>query len=175
MDCSKRDEEDSSSDSDVKHAPNSRYNPPHYNSTTTKATTAATSNNDAKALLISASDKAGMQNIDRNRINAILLRESGDSAFIRRQRELDDKSEARIRDMKKRLRDKDSVVTSDGYDWRKALIRSTIDPLLQSYRKKRRRRSTCAVIDMDGFFISCHTLIDPTLADVPACVGGTSM
>ena len=36
----------------------------------------------ASALLISASDKAGMAGIDRERINAILMRESGKSDFM---------------------------------------------------------------------------------------------
>lgn len=126
---------------------------------------------DAKALLISASDKAGMQNVDRERINAILMRESGNSAFMQRQRKMDEKSEEKIRDMKRKLQEKDAA----GGDWRKHLIESTIDPMLNDYRSKRRPRSTCAVIDMDGFFISCHILSNPVLATIPACVGGSSM
>ena len=153
----------SSDDSSIEHAAIQNNTMKSSSSTTT---------NDATALLISASDKPGMQNIDRNRINAILLRESSDSAFMKRQRRLDEKSDERIKEMKKRLRDKD--ITTDN-DWRKALLHSTIDPLLKSYRSKRRSHSTCAVIDMDGFFISCHILSNPHLATVPACVGSTSM
>jgi DNA polymerase kappa len=125
----------------------------------------------AKALLISASDKAGMQNIDRERINAILLRESGNSVFMQRQRKMDEKSDKKIRDMKRKLQEKDAA----GGDWRKQLLQSTIDPMLLEYQSKRRQRSTCAVIDMDGFFISCHILSNPQLAEIPACVGGSSM
>ena len=67
--------------------------------TTTKHTTNATTN-DAKNLLISASDKAGMGGIDRERINAILLRESGNSDFMKRQVAMDDASNKRIQQMK---------------------------------------------------------------------------
>lgn len=126
----------------------------------------------ASALLISASDKAGMAGIDRDRINAILLRESGNSTFMQRQKKMDEKSNVRIEDMKRRLEEKDSSATND---WRGELRRATIDPLLQSYRSQRRPVSTCVVIDMDMFFINCHQLDHPHLKDIPACVGGKSM
>ena len=53
--------------------------------------------------------------------------------------------------------------------------RSEIDPQIENYKSQRRPLSTCVVIDMDSFFISCHILNQPHLAHVPACVGGTSM
>ena len=141
-------------------------NGPHQNDSYVSANAS-----DAKALIVSASDKAGMQNLDRERINAILMRESGNSAFMQRQKKLDEKSNEHIRDMKRRLEEKDAA----GGDWRKQLLQSTIDPMLETYQAKRRSRSTCAVIDMDGFFISCHILSNPHLATIPACVGGSSM
>ncbi len=127
----------------------------------------------ASALLISASDKAGMAGIDRERVDAILLRESGDSAFMARQHKNDERVDARIDGMKRRIEEKDDAAVD--YDWRAELRRSAIDPLLRRYRSRRRPASTCAVVDMDGFFISCHILDDPRLASVPACVGGMSM
>lgn len=129
--------------------------------------------NEASALLISASDKAGMEGIDRERINAILLRESGNSTFMQRQRKMDENTNQKIADMKRRLDDKDDA--SGKKDWRKELEQSTIDPLLRQYQSQRQAFSTCVVIDMDGFFISCHILSLPHLAHIPACVGGTSM
>jgi DNA polymerase kappa len=57
--------------------------------------------NEASALLISASDKAGMEGIDRERINAILLRESGNSTFMQRQRKMDENTNQKIADMKR--------------------------------------------------------------------------
>ena len=129
---------------------------------------------EAKSLLISASDKAGMENIDRERINSILMRESGNSTFMQRQRRMDEKSEEKIREMKRRLEERDNV-GKGRTDWKTQLLQTTIDPLLEQHESKRRKFSTCAVIDMDGFFISCHILSNPHLATIPACVGGSSM
>ncbi|KAL7519717.1 hypothetical protein ACHAWX_004474 [Stephanocyclus meneghinianus] len=134
----------------------------------------ATTSNTAAALLISASDKAGMQNIDRERINAILLRESGNSTFMQRQRRMDEVTDAKIQQMKNRLHERDAS-DEDATHWRKRLLRSTIDPMLHRYQIQRRPLSSRAVIDMDGFFVSCHILSRPHLADVPACVGSSSM
>ena len=138
---------------------------------------ASASSRAASALLISASDKAGMAGIDRERINAILMRESGGSAFMTRQRKNDERANARIDEMKRRLegRDEDAAAAVGDGDWRAELIGSAIDPLLRRCRSRRRPLSTCVVVDMDGFFISCHILGRPHLANVPACVGGTSM
>lgn len=126
----------------------------------------------ASALLISASNKAGMENIDRERINAILLRESSNSDFMKRQLDMDRNANERIEQMKQRLEEKDNAANND---WRKETKQSTIDPLLRKYRSQRRTTSTCVVIDMDSFFISCHILDNPRLSNIPACVGGTSM
>ena len=148
--------------------------PPASYRVSASSSSSSSSNAAASALLISASDKAGMGGIDRDRINAILLRESGDSAFMVRQRRNDERANARIDGMRRRLAERDGG-GGVGVGWRAELIRSEIDPLLRRCRSRRRPLSTCAVVDMDGFFISCHILGDPHLADVPACVGGRSM
>ena len=127
----------------------------------------------ASALMVAASAKAGMKDIDRERINAILLRESGNSSFMERQRKMDENSNKRIVEMKQRLAEKDNNATNR--NWRSDMERSDIDPQVEKYRAQRRPLSTCIVIDMDSFFISCHILNQPHLAHIPACVGGTSM
>jgi DNA polymerase kappa len=127
----------------------------------------------ASALMVAASAKAGMEDIDRERINAILLRESGNSSFMERQRKMDENSNKRILEMKQRLSEKDNNTTNK--EWRIEMERSVIDPQIETYRALRRPLSTCVVIDMDSFFISCHILDQPHLADIPSCVGGSSM
>ena len=138
--------------------------------TVTKTTTATKT---ASALMVAASAKAGMEDIDRERINAILLRESGNSSFMERQRKMDENSNKRILEMKQRLAEKDS--NASNRNWRSDMERNVIDPQIEKYRTQRRPLSTCVVIDMDSFFISCHILDQPHLAHIPACVGGTSM
>ena len=127
----------------------------------------------ASALMVAASAKAGMDDIDRERINAILLRESGNSSFMERQRKMDEASNKRIVEMKQRLAEKDNTVTNK--KWRIEMEKNVIDPQLEKYTNLRKPLSTCVVIDMDSFFISCHILNRPNLADIPACVGGSSM
>ena len=134
----------------------------------------STATKTASALMVAASAKAGMEDIDRERINAILLRESGNSSFMERQRKMDENSNKRIKEMKQRLAEKDSNATTNR-NWRSEMERSDIDPQIENYKSQRRPLSTCVVIDMDSFFISCHILNQPHLAHIPACVGGTSM
>lgn len=127
----------------------------------------------ASALMVAASEKAGMEHIDRDRINAILLRESGNSSFMERQRNMDANTNKRIVEMKQRLEEKDNVAKNS--NWRSELESTVIDPQIEKYQSQRRPLSTCVVIDMDSFFISCHILSNPNLATIPAAVGGSSM
>merc|ERR1719401_2941932 len=85
----------------------------------------------ASALIIAASDKAGMAGIDRERINAILLRESGNSTFMQRQKKMDDNTNLKIEEMKLRMKSRDDMAT---YNWRRQLEQYTIEPLLQTFR-----------------------------------------
>ena len=139
----------------------------------TESSTTNNATSSASDLLISASDKAGMAGIDRARMNAILLRESGNSTFMQRQRKADESCNRKIETMKHQLNEKDDNTTNN--NWRQELNKSTIDPLIKSYKNRRRPYSTCVVVDMDSFFISCHILHHPYLATIPACVGGSSM
>lgn len=138
-----------------------------------QAAAATTSTKTASALMVAASEKAGMEHIDRDRINAILLRESGNSSFMERQRNMDANTNKRIVEMKQRLAEKDNAAKNS--NWRSQLESTVIDPQIEKYQRQRRPLSTCVVIDMDSFFISCHILSNPNLATIPACVGGSSM
>ncbi|KAK1738412.1 hypothetical protein QTG54_011081 [Skeletonema marinoi] len=74
-----RDDDDSCSshEFDFAEQADKTYVPATVNTKTTTATKTAS------ALMVAASAKAGMEDIDRERINAILLRESGNSSFRR--------------------------------------------------------------------------------------------
>ena len=123
------------------------------------------------ALVIAASDKAGMEGIPRERINEIIARESGDSPFMQRAEHLDERHERKIQSLLQRLREKDDQ--SD--NWRVTMCDQIIDPQLERYRSQRHKVSTRLVVDMDSFFISCHILDSPELDDSPCCVGGSKM
>mmetsp|Transcript_43925 Transcript_43925/g.106505 ORF Transcript_43925/g.106505 Transcript_43925/m.106505 type:complete len:805 (+) Transcript_43925:292-2706(+) len=122
----------------------------------------------ASALIISAADKAGMDGIDRSRINEIILRESGDSAYMLQQKKRDAKVNVRIDAMKRRLQRRNSTNTNNGSKDNSI----NIDDLLASYqRRQQTSRSTCLVLDMDMYYMACELLSRPDLEDKPACVG----
>ena len=120
----------------------------------------------ASALVIAASDKAGMEGIDRARIDAIILRESGDSAYMKQQRKRDQAVNVKIEHMKERLQRHQEARK----DWRVAIERQ-LEPEMQELMASRRQRSTCVVVDMDMFYMACELLTRPELEKVPACVG----
>ena len=119
----------------------------------------------ASALIVSAADKAGMEGIDRAKIDAIILRESGNSNFMKQQRKRDAAVDERIAKMKRRL-DEHKV---GPHTWAEAERR--MEPEIERLTKKRKRLSTCVVVDMDAFYMSCELLSRPDLNDKPAVVG----
>jgi DNA polymerase kappa len=107
----------------------------------------------ASALIISAADKAGMQGIDRCKIDAIILQQ---------QRQRDEKVNQKIRQLRERLQQaspKEYQVTTE------------LEEQLEEYQRQLPTRSTWVVVDMDMFFMACELLSRPHLRHVPACVG----
>lgn len=127
-------------------------------------------NHSASALVIAASDKAGMDGIDRARIDAIILRESGDSAYMKQQRKRDEAVNVKIQQMKQKLAQHERNDSNAAIPWRLSLERQ-LDSEIEELLKARRPRSTCVVVDMDMFYMACELLTRPDLNDVPACVG----
>lgn len=123
------------------------------------------------ALVIAASDKAGMKGAPRDRINEIIARESKGSLFMQRAHHLAEKDGEKIQSLLQRLNEKDDQ--SD--NWRVSMCEDTIDPQLERYRSQRKKVSTRVVVDLDSFFISCHILDNPELDESPCCVGGPKM
>eukprot|EP00957_Ditylum_brightwellii_P101198 7712169-Ditylum_brightwellii.AAC.1 len=99
----------------------------------------------ASALVIAAADKAGMENIDRARIDAIILRESGNSKFIQQQKKRDAFVNERIAKMKCRLDEKDNsaLTKASGGTWKQTL-ENELAQEIQSLLSRRRPRSYCA-------------------------------
>ncbi|OEU10018.1 DNA/RNA polymerase, partial [Fragilariopsis cylindrus CCMP1102] len=116
----------------------------------------------AAALCISASDKAGMEGIDREKIATIILKESGNSAYIQQQRRRDEKVNERVRHLQQRLQE------ASPRDYR---VTDELDDTLRGYQQRQANRATCVVVDMDMFYMACELLSRPHLNDKPACVG----
>lgn len=129
---------------------------------TTKIAAPTVSNSSASALIISASAKAGMEGIDRAKIDAIILRESGDSKYIQQQRRRDEKVNQRIQAHQTKLQQanpKDYAITQ------------SLEERLRQWQSSQATRATCVVVDMDMFYFACEALNKPHLKGVPACVG----
>lgn len=98
----------------------------------------------ASALIISASDKAGMEGIDRSKIDAIILRESGNSLYMQQQRRRDEKVNERVRQLQQKLK------TASPSEWKPTL---ELDERLRNYQLSQATRATCVVVDMVGILI----------------------
>ena len=117
----------------------------------------------ASALIISASSaKAGMDGIDRARIDAILLQESGNSKFMQEQRRRDEKVNERIQLYRAQRQ------AASPHDY---AVTPALEEQLNQWQASQSVRSTCVVVDMDMFYFACEALERPDLKDVPACVG----
>jgi hypothetical protein len=99
----------------------------------------------ASALVIAASDKAGMEGIDRKRIDEIIMRASGDSLYMRQQRKRDEKVNSKIAALQELLETK----TVEDPSWRSRMERE-IDQEVPAILSQRPARSTCVVVDMDS-------------------------
>lgn len=131
------------------------------NAKNNQTTSSSSSSDEASALIISASDKAGMQGIDRPRINEIILRKSGNSKFMQQQRSRDAKVDERIACLQQKLVDQNPPSAPS----------SELELKLQVYRNRQAMRSTKVVVDMDMFYMACELLTKPQLHNKPACVG----
>lgn len=136
---------------------------------------------EASALVISAADKAGMEGIDRAAIDAIILKESGNSLFMQQQRRRDEKVNARIAAFREKLRlheERNAASKRNGNrkDWRAPLLKQMDAELIPAWIAARPSRSIKVVVDMDAFYMNCELLSRPDItSDMPACVGGPSM
>jgi len=117
----------------------------------------------ASALVIAASDKAGMDGIDREKIDQIILRESGNSLYIQQQRKRDEKVNERIAELKQKLSQALPGCFKD--------LTQQLDLEKPGILAQRSMRSTAVVVDMDAFYMSCELLTRPDLKERPACVG----
>jgi len=116
--------------------PNSKTKPSGFNSNSSLSA-------QASALIISASDKAGMEGIDRPKIAKIILRESGNSLYMQQQRRRDEKVNEKVRQLQLRLQE----ASPENYR-----VSEELDEMLRSYQHQQAIRATCVVVDMVCFY-----------------------
>ena len=157
--------------------------PQHQNNSAVHRTSTSAA---ASALVISACDKAGMEGIDRERIDAIILRESEKTMYMQQQRRRDQKVNERIAAMQEKLQQQNNNTCNSNMSassvgqtkdsnknnkhWQRQ-IEKELEPEVDDILTARRHRSTACVVDMDCFYWACELLSRPHLRDLPCCVG----
>ena len=111
--------------------------------------------------------KAGMEGLDKERINKIIHEVSKGSKFYENERRKEQKTKERIKAMKSEL-DKYTK-----HDRSKALVEA--DRVLNKLKEQNDLSRTIVHIDMDAFYAAVEMRDDPKLRDVPMAVGGNSM
>lgn len=115
-------------------------------------------------------EKAGMQGIDREKIDRIIHDASKDSEFYKRQQERSKQIEERVHSMKNKI----EITKSQGPSFINSLTEE-INKRLLGIESERVLTETWIHIDMDMFYASVEIRDNPSLADKPIAVGDSSM
>ena len=113
--------------------------------------------------------KAGMQQVDKEKVSAVIAEASRDSRFYNKQMKKKEKYEQDIEKMKEKIekvkKDKQQVLS----------IQTIANRKLEDLEKTRDLKRTWVHVDMDMFFVACEIRDRPELKDKPVAVGGIGM
>lgn len=115
----------------------------------------------------SGGNKAGMQEMDKDKQAQVIYEMSKDSAYFKRSQYLDDKTNEKIEIMINKI----NLLTKSQID---NLNRQVQLQLSEIEAKRSFDRLRC-VLDMDMFFAAVEIRDNPSIKDLPVAVGGNSM
>ncbi|KNC80015.1 hypothetical protein SARC_07609 [Sphaeroforma arctica JP610] len=115
-------------------------------------------------------NKAGMQGMDREKVNKTIYEMSKGSRFFNNQEERDATTQAKVQKMVQQL----ARYKADGTLHRKKLLES-IENLVLKLEDERDLSRVIVHCDMDAYFASVEELDNPALKGIPMAVGGTQV
>ncbi|XP_052280237.1 DNA polymerase kappa-like isoform X2 [Dreissena polymorpha] len=112
-------------------------------------------------------NKAGMQGLDKERINQIIYKASKGSKFYENERQKEDQMKRRIADQKEKIDQISAEKLKEG--------EMEADCLLEDFEQQRDLSHTIVHVDMDAFYAAVEMLDNPELRNKPMAVGSNSM
>lgn len=122
---------------------------------------------DISNLFVFNNNKAGMEGIDKAKVNKIIYEASKDSKYYLHTKKQDEKVAQRLSELKLKL---DKLKQVEREKWTKVA-----DKYLMDMEVERDIRSLHIVVDMDMFYAQVAMRDNPKFRNVPIAVGGMSM
>jgi DNA polymerase kappa len=117
--------------------------------------------------VFSGGNKAGMQEMDKEKQAKVIYEMSKDSAYFKRAMKLDEEATARAKKLQ---------VSFDQVKGSLAIrLQSIVNQKYLELEKRRSFERICCVLDMDMFFAAVEIRDQPHLKDLPVAVGGMGM
>jgi len=129
----------------------------------------ANQQNKAEPTFLFIAHKAGMQQVDKAKVSAIVTEASRDSRFYNKQMAKKEKYDQTV----DKMREKIAKFQKDKQQMQSVAI--ITQKRITELEKQRNLNRTWVHVDMDMFYVACEIRDNPSLKDKPVAVGGIGM